>query len=161
MKFVDHPPSITPNTDYWWVNEMQQKCRLPQGEVDLLFFSEFVQQTPEVQVVGQNVVSFESFRIFGNCNIFWELKLLNLRETDFSAFREFSSSSFFSLAATFSAPYLASSSEKVIYAERKGRGLRNRSQVLRRSLFFFQSSFLSNLFQSRFLFLRIFNWNKS
>ena len=115
---------------------MQQKCRLPQGEVDLLFFSEFVQQTPEVQVVGQNVVSFESFRIFGNCNIFWELKLLNLRETDFSAFREFSYSSFFSLAATFSAPYLASSSEKVIYAERKGRGLRNRSQVLRRSLVF-------------------------
>ena len=116
---------------------MQQKCRLPQGEVDLLFFSEFVQQTPEVQVVGQNVVSFESFRIFENCNIFWELKLLNLRETDFSAFREFSSSSFFSLAATFSAPYLASSSEKVIYAERKGRGLRNRSQVLLRSLVFF------------------------
>ena len=115
---------------------MQQKCRLPQGEVDLLFFSEFVQQTPEVQVVGQNVVSFESFRIFGNCTIFWELKLLNLRETDFSAFREFSSSSFFSLAATFSAPYLASSSEKVIYAERKGRGLRNRSQVIRRSLVF-------------------------
>ena len=63
--------------------------------------------------------------------------MLNLRETDFSAFREFSSSSFFSLAATFSAPYLASSSEKVIYAERKGRGLRNRSQVLLRSLVFF------------------------
>ena len=161
MKFVDHPPSITPNTDYWWVNETQQKCRLPQGEVDLLFFSEFVQQTPEVQVVGQNVVSFESFRIFGNCNIFLGLKLLNLRETDFSAFREFSSSSFFSLAATFSAPYLASSSEKVIYAERKGRGLRNRSQVLRRSLVLFPtfSSLVFNfVFSLLVYFIVLNNW---